>query len=92
MKLELEISMENEGTESPYWLILDPEQNMQLNVTRLANQITGPYFSREEAEQHLKNRHYHYSKRACVYCLSGYWSQQYKQAWRKLDQQKATEG
>ena len=85
MKIELEISENNEGTDSPYWLILDPEQNMRATCDSLANQVTGPFFSREEAESHLKGRHYAFSKRAVVYCMSGYWSRQYKEAWRKAD-------
>lgn len=75
---------DNEGTESPYWLILDPEQNMGRNPHYLASQITGPFFSREDAETHLKNRGYGFSGRAVVYCLSGYWSLKYKNLCREI--------
>lgn len=73
-----------EATESPYWLILDPTQNMSCDVHMLAAQITGPFFSRQDAEQHLKSRRYAFSKRAAVYCHSGYWSVKYKNLCRKL--------
>ena len=68
----------NEGTSSPYWLILDPKQNMACDVDYLASMITGPYFSRAEAERILKAKRYNYSHRACVYCLSGYLALQYQ--------------
>lgn len=73
-----------EGTESPYWLILDPKQNMSCDIHNLASQITGPFFSRKDAEGHLTSRRYAFSKRAKVYCHSGYWSLKYKMLCRKL--------
>jgi hypothetical protein len=80
MKIELEVSDDNEAAANPYWLVLDPAQNMSGCVHRLASQITGPFFSRESAEKYLKNRRYAYGKRAVVYCLSGYRSFEYKEA------------
>lgn len=76
---------DNEATESPYWLILDPHQNMRCNVHEMADYITGPFFCREDAEQHLKNRRYGFSDKAVVYCLSGYWSYKYKKFYRELE-------
>ncbi len=73
-----------ESTESPYWLILDPAQNMSCDIHMLAAQITGPFFSRQDAERHLKSRRYAFSKRAKVYCLSGYWSGKYNRLCRKI--------
>jgi len=55
---------DNEGTESPYWLILDPTQNMNCDIHNLAAQITGPFFNREDATRHLQNRKHAFSKRA----------------------------
>ena len=75
---------DNECTESPYWLILDPRQMFRCNVHELASMITGPFFCREDAENHLKARRYAFSKHAKVYCHSGYWSQKYKNLCRKL--------
>ena len=77
MKIELEVSADNEGTASPYWLILDPAQNMSCDVYVLASQITGPFFSRREAEHVLKVSRHHFSRKAVVYCHSGYMSGQY---------------
>ena len=95
----------NEGTESPYWLIIDPSAVLgsltwmdgeerifadldESNCERIADQIplciTGPYFSRQDAEEHLKARHYGFSRLAYVYCHSGYWSQKYKDFCRKI--------
>ncbi len=83
MKIEIEVSEENEGTDSPYWLILDPTQNMRCSVHSLASQITGPFFSRDAAEIYLQMRRYNYSDKAVVYCMSGYWSSKYKEAIRR---------
>ena len=75
---------DNEATESPYWLILDPKQNMSCDIHWLASQITGPFFSRDDAENHLKCRRYAFSDRAKVFCHSGYWSVKYKKLCRKI--------
>ena len=83
MKIELDVSEENEGTESPYWLIIDPKQMMRPDVYAVSGMITGPFFSRESAERHLKIRSHAFSKRARVFCHSGYWSEEYKSACRK---------
>ena len=77
---------DNEATESPYWLILDPSQNMRCDVHELASQITGPFFSREDAESFLAATRYNFSERAKVYCMSGYHSFKYKKFYRSLEQ------
>ncbi len=77
MKIELEVSEDCEGTRAPWWMILDPSQNMSCDPHWLASMITGPFFSREEAERCLKNRRHHYSDRAVVYCHSGCYTDQY---------------
>jgi len=71
MKIEIEVSSENEGTASPWWMILDPSQNMSRDVHWLNSQITGPFFSRAEADRVLKNRAHHFSPREMVFCASG---------------------
>mgnify|MGYP001243309797 CR=1 FL=1 len=96
MKIEIEISDNAEGTHAPYWLILDPVQNMSLDIRTLASQITGPFFSREEAETVLKAREHHYSNRATVYCHSGCYTQQYeekykKQYWERMEKEKGAQ-
>ena len=75
----------NESTDSPYWLILDPAQNMACDVYMLASQITGPFFCREDAQHHLEDRRHVFSDRAVVYCNSGYWSRKYQSLCRKLN-------
>ena len=69
----------NEGTRAPYWLILDPAQNMSCDVHMLASQITGPFFSRDDAEKYLMSTSYNFSERARVYCLSGHHSDKYNE-------------
>jgi hypothetical protein len=77
-----------EGTESPYWLILDPGQNMDCSIHRLASQITGPFFSREDARAHLEARRHAFGKRAHVYCMSGYWSEKYRNLNRTINRER----
>jgi len=69
---------DREATAAPYWLILDPSQNMRCNIDEMAGGITGPFFSRKDAEDILILRKHHYSKKARVYCLSGHNSWKYK--------------
>lgn len=83
MRITLEVTGDCEGTESPWWAIVDPRQNMRCDLAEAAFQITGPYFSRKEAEDFLELTHYNFSKRAKVWCFSGCHSSQYKWACRK---------
>lgn len=69
----------NEATRAPYWMILDPVQNMGCDIHLLACQITGPFFSRDDAESFLQRTRYNFSERARVYCLSGHNSAKYAQ-------------
>ncbi len=80
MQIKIELSEENEGTSEPYWLILAPLQNMRADIHALAGQITGPFFSRKSADDHLNSRRYAFASTAGVYCMSGYWSKEYKAA------------
>jgi hypothetical protein len=77
---------DNEATAAPYWLIIDPAQNMRCDIHAAALQITGPFFCRQDAANHLEARNYAFSSRARVYCASGYWSQKYKDLCRTMDQ------
>lgn len=84
MQITLDVDLENcEMTESPYWLIIDPKQMLRPDVYAVAGMVTGPFFSRKSAQDHLENRRYAFSKHAVVFCHSGYWSSQYKDACRK---------
>ena len=81
MKIIIDVdTVNNDGTRSPYWLIIDPRQMMSPNIGDVASMITGPFFSRKEAQDELDRRHYAYSKRAKVYGLSGCYSDQYETA------------
>lgn len=68
---------DNEGTRAPYWVIVDPKQNMSKDPHEAASQFTGVFFSREDAERFLKRRRYNFSKRAVVYCMSGCYSEEW---------------
>lgn len=83
MKITVEVTGDNECTDSPWWAVVDPAQNMRAEVAIAAGQISGPFFSRAEAEDYLKSRHYDYSNRAVVWCFSGYHSTQWKEGMRR---------
>lgn len=104
MKIQIEVSDDNEGTDSPWWVLIDPLSihEMMRGVARhgeipdpdslinaIASAIEGPFFSRREAETYLKGRSYEYSTLARVWCSSGYWARQYKEALRKASAEKA---
>ena len=69
---------DNEATRCPYWLILDPQQNMSCSIHMMAGGIAGPFFCREDAEEYLNATRYNFSRRAKVYCLSGHHSRKYE--------------
>jgi len=80
MKIEIEVSEENEGTSDPWWMIIDPAQNLSTQRDAchvISSMITGPFFSREEAERVLKGRRHHYGTNAVVFCASGCYTNQY---------------
>lgn len=86
MKIEIEVSEKNEGTSSPWWAIIDPRQNFEIGergVHNVAGMITGPFFSRESAENFLAATRYNFGRTAEVYCLSGCYSRQYDSALRE---------
>ena len=80
MTIQLEVSGESEGTRYPWWVIIDPKQNMRCNIHEAAGQVTGPFFSRESAEEFFNRTRYNFGPKAVVYCLSGYCSSQYSRA------------
>jgi len=83
VKIELEVSENKEATAYPYWMIIDPRQNFHggnRGVAVVASMITGPFFSRKEAEFALETRRHHFGVSACVYCLSGHMTEKYRAA------------
>jgi len=77
--------VDNEGTRAPYWLILDPNQNMGCDIYDLSSQITGVFFSRKDATEYLKARRYNFSERAAVFCMSGHHSFLYNKLCENLN-------
>ena len=90
---------DNEGTESPWWMVIDPGQlhgilecvaehqevpDIERVITAIAFSVEGPFFCRDDAEAYLKSRAYDYSKNTIVWCGSGYRSQKYKSLCREL--------
>lgn len=86
LKITVTVSGKHEGNDSPWWLIINPRQNFQTcqdrGVHNIANMITGPFFSRESAQEHLDSRRYAFGKNACVFAHSGYYAHEYKEAIR----------
>ena len=86
MKIELEVSEEHEGTSAPWWMIIDPSQMMRSDPATVAmGMVTGPFFSRKEAEDFLKATRYNFGKNPVVWCASGCYSKQYSDAYAKAE-------
>ena len=82
MEIKLNISELNECNARPFWIIIDPEQNFtkgKEGINNIASMITGLFFSREEAQEYLSGKSYHFSKNARVYCHSAVDYGQYSQ-------------
>ena len=80
---KIKLSGDNEGTSYPFWIIIDPQQNFVVNnqgLHNVASMITGVFFSRKSAQSHLDARRYNFSKNAKVYCHSGYYSYEWREA------------
>jgi hypothetical protein len=60
------------------------EYNVESIGERIPHCITGPFFSRTDADAHLKGRRYAFSDKEFVYCNSGHWSQKYKDLCRTI--------
>ncbi len=79
----IKISDDHEGTRTPFWIIIEPRQNLYTDrdgVINIKSMITGLWFSREAAENHLKTNRYNYNKHAMVYCHAGCYSQDWEDA------------
>ncbi len=86
MKLTIDVSRNSEATSAPWWMIINPKQNMSIQIDachNIASMITGPFFSRESAQTHLDLRRHAFGPNAVVFCHSGYWSNEYKDAYRE---------
>lgn len=70
-----------ESTAYPYWIIIDPKMplaSMDHLIHLIARAVTGPFFSREAAQEHLTLANHHFSAHAKVYCASGHASWQWQ--------------
>lgn len=83
----MKISDKNESTSHPFWIIIDPRQNFHTGnqgLHNIAGMITGVWFSREAAEEHLKAHRYNFGENARVYCHSGCYSQDWVELSKEL--------
>ena len=83
----MKISDKNESTAYPFWIIIDPRQNFHTGnqgLHNIAGMTTGVWFSRESAEEYLKNHRYNFGENARVYCHSGYYSQEWVELPKEL--------
>ena len=90
MKIELDVAENNEMTAYPWWMIVDPRQNFHTDtrgLTNVAFMITGPFFSREEAECVLKARRHNFGTGAKVWCSSGCDTLQYRKACEEAEKE-----
>lgn len=79
----IHIEGDNEATSYPWWIIIDPRQQLvpaRDMIHHVASQVTGPFFSRQEAQEYLDNHRYNYGKHVGVYCMSGHKSASFRQA------------
>lgn len=91
MKIELDVSIENEGTASPWWVIIDPRQSLETKsedaLHRIAGMVDGPFFSRQAAQNRLIAARHNYGENAQVFCMSGCYARQYDQAYRTTERE-----
>ena len=87
MIIQIAVDTENnEGTSSPWWMIIDPRQSMSTKKEAchdIAAMITGPFFSRASAQAFLDATRYNFGPNAVVYCASGCYSREYENAIKK---------
>lgn len=61
-----------ESTAAPWWAILDPGRSGKHTGTNLSGAITGPFLTREAAEDFFEAGRYRFGPHAAVWCLSGH--------------------
>ena len=74
---------DNDCTSYPWWGIVSPRRGLVRKdeaVAHFAGAITGPFFSRKSAQDHLDARRYRYPDNAAVWCFSGHESWDYREA------------
>ena len=83
-------SSKTEGTSYPWWFIVMNNNGIRFTKKEhfthaIAMSIVGPFFSRESAEEHRKSRIYEYGKDSIVWCGSGYYSQDYRDIYKEIE-------
>jgi len=79
MTIQIDVSEKNEATAYPWWAILNPRMG-GMSAHNISSTITGPFFSRESAEEYLQAKSHRFSPKAEVWCLSGHESRHYRAA------------
>lgn len=88
MKITIDVSEKNEGTNAPWWIIIDTMGITKIeNFQNITPMISGPFFSREHAENYLKNNKHNYSDDAIVYCKSGFHNHKYVSAYNNAEKE-----
>lgn len=58
----------NEMTDMPVWWVIDPRRLTKNIHAQIASMVYGPFWSRENALEHLEYKRHWYGKRPIVYC------------------------
>jgi hypothetical protein len=80
-------------TKAPYWLILEPDQNMSCDINKMGYGITRPFFTFQEALECFQNNRRSFRRNAGIYKASGHHTTAFRSAWEKaLEQHTSEEG
>lgn len=74
---------ETEATDSPWWVIIKP-RGMIHSASDISSRLTGPFFSRQDAQDHVNARKHAFNDKTEIWCLSGYWSRKFKLMYRDM--------
>jgi len=65
------LQVNNEHINISFWVIFDPQQGVLCTDGRIIGMVTGIFYSRKEAEEHLKLHQDSFSKQAKPVCMTG---------------------
>lgn len=97
VRVEFPMPENRDFCKAPYWMIIDPGHRCgcaedyegytidDLTDREVAYMVTGPFFSREEADKYLAAHKKYFTPKAVVWSLFGK-SMIYVNAWRKADE------
>lgn len=85
MKILINVSEKTEATSYPWWIVIDaskiipccPDEDDECAVPSVswrsvANNVYGPFFSREEAERFIERNKHNLGKDTICYCMSAW--------------------